>query len=264
MDTEWHSIDLETLREDMDVVYKNRSDILHNTAHIETLLEQIILRFFVKGEDDKTKRDIFLNQILKANWCTFAAKMKLVKYLYKDLWTSKEREKITQSIQKVIDIRNAFTHGELVIQSDGHANLTWFKDTNRSRNLDNEFIDEIEANIKDCLEIVEKIDYCLRETRSDDFTILVKRPFRNDSFPCKFWYVVKDGICHATQYRSKASVSGEVKSFDDFLDFVGKTVQYLKKPEVWKELSDAIKANANEGGYRHFVIGDNDKIADHY
>ena len=97
MDTEWHSINLEALKDDMKVVHKNRSDILHSTAHIETLLEHIVLRsFFQDEEENKTKRNIFLNQILKANWCTFAAKLKLVKYLYKDLWTGKERDNITK------------------------------------------------------------------------------------------------------------------------------------------------------------------------
>lgn len=263
MDTQEHAFNPVSLKEDMQVVFQNKSDILQSSLEIEHDLEQIVLRYFF-GQDleQKDKREIFLNQILNASWCTFAAKLKLVKYLIKDLWIPKERERLPNAILKIIDIRNAFTHGKITIQSDGIVILDWFKEKNLTRNIDDQYIDELEEQIKDCREAVDKVSHCLNPSKSAHYTLMVRRHFRNDSFPVKFWLSLEREGFHIIPNRGKG---GEVpvKSLDEFLNKVGETVKFLQDQGVWSNLSKEISKLSSEG-YRHFVIGPDNKLADHY
>lgn len=265
MDTEEHSIDIEKLNEGMSIVLENKSLILMTTFNIEYRLESIIGRYFFAGEDPSfaLKKETFLNQIIKSSWCTFAAKWKLVRHFCNEYLSGSEMEPINKLVYRAIDIRNAFAHGTITTQSDGFVTLSWFKEKPVHHVMDENYIDETEATLKDCIEALEKVDYVLNPKKSIDHTIIINRSYRNKSYPVKFWYSLAGNKTFVIPNRGNGAGSFKTNTLDECLDFIGSTVEQLQNPEAWKKVKSDIKLLATSNK-KHFIIGPANSIIDSY
>lgn len=265
MDTEEHSIDIEKLNEGMNIVFENKSLILMTTYNIEASLESIIVRYFFneKNAYNDFKRETFSNQVIKSNWCTFAAKWKLVSHFCSEYMSEKEIDPIKKLVYKAIDVRNAFVHGTITTQSDGFVTLSWFKEKPIHEVMDEKFIDETESTLKDCIEAIDKIDYILNPKKPGDYTIIIKRSYRNNSFPVKFWYTLGTNTTFVITNRNNGRGSSKTNSLDECLDFIGSTVEQLQNPEAWEKVKSDIKFLATSNK-KHFIIGPANSIIDSY
>ena len=135
----------------MEPVDKNRTTIIIAAQDIENLLESIVANYFFPPKEQNLKRGEFEGQILKSEWCSFSSKLRLVLYIIEELElkAGKEKNDFEQLLRKVMEYRNAFTHGD--ISTDGRkVKIKYFKGKPKEKFLDDSWLEEIEGRIKMC------------------------------------------------------------------------------------------------------------------
>jgi hypothetical protein len=87
---------------------------------IEELIVDIVSRTLL-GEV-KRHRGLVVSSILKSDWCSFAAKRKLLNLSIQEfaLLDGKKKTNLEQLLRKVSQYRNAFAHGSLIHNVDLH------------------------------------------------------------------------------------------------------------------------------------------------
>ena len=135
----------------MEPVDKNRTTIIIAAQDIENLLESIVANYFFPPKQKNLRRSEFEGQILKSEWCSFSSKIRLVLYIIEELELKKGKEKseFEQLLRKVMEYRNAFTHGD--ISTDGRkVKIKYFKGKPKEKFLEDSWLEEIEDRIKKC------------------------------------------------------------------------------------------------------------------
>jgi hypothetical protein len=88
--------------------------------------------------------------VLDSDWCSFAAKRRLINHIINELQLleGRERDAFDKLLSEVMSLRNAFTHSGL--SSDGERVwLSFFQATPRKHELTDEFLTHVETILRD-------------------------------------------------------------------------------------------------------------------
>lgn len=156
---EGDKIDPSKVRKLADDAQHNRLAVIEWALTVEKLLSKVIGHFFFGPSD--AKKATFDDMILNSDWCSFAAKRKLLNHIIhkENLLQGSEKQKFDDELREVISLRNAFAHGKLCSNGDA-VWLSYFEGTPRKRELTDQYLAEIESKLQSawnsCLALAEK------------------------------------------------------------------------------------------------------------
>ena len=110
---------------------------------IEEVVVEIVSRTLL--EEVRKHRALVIGSVLKSDWCSFAAKRKLLSLVIAEfkLLSGKPKTELEEQLRKVMQYRNAFAHGSLVHNVDVHE-LHYFEGTPRTVRLDDKYFEDLE------------------------------------------------------------------------------------------------------------------------
>jgi hypothetical protein len=123
---------------------RNRLKVIEGALSVERQLESVILHYCLGSSHEK--RAVFESLILNSDWCSFAAKRKLISHIINDqkLLTGSAKNDFDGLMKQVMSLRNAFTHGKL--SSDAtRVWLSFFEGTPRKQEVTDEYLTQVEA-----------------------------------------------------------------------------------------------------------------------
>jgi len=87
--------------------------------------------------------------VLGSDWCSFAAKRKLITHIINEqkLLEGLDKQEFDNLIRKVMSVRNAFAHGK-ISSDDKQVWLSFFEGTPRKVELTDEYLTEVETLIR--------------------------------------------------------------------------------------------------------------------
>jgi len=139
---------------------QNKLAVLEGALTVENWLSKMISHFFFSQNDDK--KVIFDEMVINSDWCSFAAKRKLLLYIInkEKLLHGSEKEKFDAELRKVMSLRNAFAHGKL--SSDGNAVwLSYFDGSPHKQELTDQYLTDVESRLQSawecCIELAQKM-----------------------------------------------------------------------------------------------------------
>src|SRR4030081_594862 len=96
---------------------RNKAKIIEGALTVEKELVTIISHYFFGTAHER--KPTFQSLVLDSDWCSFAAKRKLINHIINELRLLEGNEKadFDKLLSEVMSLRNAFTHGTL--SSDG-------------------------------------------------------------------------------------------------------------------------------------------------
>jgi len=118
-------------------IYKKRGEFISRSVDIEYLLCQSISDFFF--ENDLKRKDLFYQHIISQPFFMFNEKKKILQSImekYPDKFPAfdkKETKELFICINKIIDIRNAFAHGQINVNVNTRCATLYFFDSKRNR-----------------------------------------------------------------------------------------------------------------------------------
>jgi hypothetical protein len=123
---------------------RNRLKVIEGTLSVERELETVILHYFFG--DTHAKKDAFRAMILESDWCSFAAKRKLISHIIheQNLLEGRDKTDFEKLLKDVMSFRNAFTHGKLSSDSS-HVYLSYFEGTPRTQELTDAYLTRVET-----------------------------------------------------------------------------------------------------------------------
>ena len=142
----------EVIHKMMDPLDLNRSKIIIGAQSVEELLEFIISNHFFPPKIKNEKKTDFESQILTSEWCSFAAKLRLVLFIVesKGLLEKTQKNEFEKLVRKAMEYRNAFAHG--TFSTDGRkVKISYFKAKPVSKIIDDDWLTEIENNLSNCI-----------------------------------------------------------------------------------------------------------------
>jgi len=139
----------------------NRDKVLEGARTFERVLEDIILHYFMGNTHPK--RDLFKSLILDSDWCSFAAKRKLVTHIINtlDLLTGSDKPHFDKLMRDVMSFRNAFAHGKFLCR-ERRVYLSYFEGKPQEKELTDDYLTEVET----CLRTAHDKAAALREKLS--------------------------------------------------------------------------------------------------
>jgi hypothetical protein len=126
---------------------RNRLKVIEGALSVESLLESVILHYFLGDSHDK--REAFKALILDSDWCSFAAKRKLITHIINDqnLLEGRDKDAFDKLLRDVMSFRNAFTHGKL--SSDAtRVWLSYFESAPRKKELTDDYLARVETSLR--------------------------------------------------------------------------------------------------------------------
>ncbi len=126
---------------------RNRLKVIEGALSVENQLESIILQYFLGRSHEK--RAVFESLILNSDWCSFAAKRKLINHIINEekLLEGKDKNEFEELMKQVMSFRNAFTHGKLS-SDETRVWLSYFESTPREEELTNEYLTRVEVSLR--------------------------------------------------------------------------------------------------------------------
>ncbi|MBC7705348.1 MAG: hypothetical protein H7274_15560 [Rhodoferax sp.] len=124
-------------------IRKRAGRITSASAAIEELMVAIIAATLF--EEVVRRRELVVGSMLRSDWCSFAAKRKLLSIAIKEfkLISGPSKEELEKLLRGVSRYRNAFAHGRLVHNIDCHE-LHYFEGSPCVRRLDDTYFEELE------------------------------------------------------------------------------------------------------------------------
>ncbi len=128
----------------------NRLKVIEGALTVEYQLNAVILYYFFGASHEK--RDTFESIVLNSDWCSFAAKRKLIRHIINEqkLLEGQAKDEFDKLIGKVMSVRNAFTHGRLS-SDEKRVWLSYFEGTPRQQELTDEYLTEIEILLREAV-----------------------------------------------------------------------------------------------------------------
>jgi len=132
-------------------IRRNRHAIIEGGLSVESLLGDII-SFYFFGEVHPRK-EIFELMIVRANWCSYAEKVKLIKVIIENenLMEIEEKERFENELAQVSKWRDAFTHGSISVdvteENMGDISLSYFESKLIKELITDALLTEIENTI---------------------------------------------------------------------------------------------------------------------
>jgi hypothetical protein len=126
---------------------KNRLRVLEGALSAENQLNMVILHYFFGSSYER--RAVFESLVLNSDWCTFAAKRKLITHIINEqnFLNGREKGEFDKLMKDVMALRNAFAHGK-ISSDDKRAWLSFFEGTPRRVELTDEYLTEIETLLR--------------------------------------------------------------------------------------------------------------------
>jgi hypothetical protein len=123
---------------------RNRLKVIEGALTVENQLDAVILHYFFGASHER--RAAFESLVLNSDWCSFAAKRKLITHIINEqnLLAGNEKGEFDRLLKKVMAVRNAFAHGKLS-SDDKRVWLSFFEGTPRQVELTDEYLTEIET-----------------------------------------------------------------------------------------------------------------------
>lgn len=121
----------------------NRVRVLEASLVVESCLRDVIaIHFFGLKHDRKSE---FQSWILDSDWCSFAAKRKLINFIIneRELLEGSEKNKFDGLLSRVMKTRNAFAHGKF-IKEEERVYLKYFDQKEVSQELSDEYLRDIQ------------------------------------------------------------------------------------------------------------------------
>ena len=132
----------------VETAHQNRLSVIESALSVERTLEEVIIRYFLG--DSHNMVEAFESLILHTDWCSFAAKRRLVNHIIKDknLLGDRELKNFDELLGNVMSFRNAFTHGRIRGEAKGRVFLSYFKVSPKDVELTDEFLTHVETTLQ--------------------------------------------------------------------------------------------------------------------
>jgi len=136
----------------------NKARVLDSALTIENTLARILSHYFF-GPSHKRK-SVFEAMILNSDWCTLAAKRKLIKHMINEqqLLSGKEKEDFDRLLRRVMSLRNAFAHGTFSSDGKNTVWLSFFEGTPQKQQLTDEFLTGVEETLTQAYKLVDAME----------------------------------------------------------------------------------------------------------
>ncbi len=157
-----------TIEEDFDEAIEIRrasGRIISATSAIDQVIAEIIADTIF--QEVKEHRELVFGSVLGAEWCSLAAKRKLLKIAIENfnLLDGPQKSLLESSLMKVTQYRNAFAHGTLAHSGEAQE-LHYFEGTPRTAVLDDAYFETLEKIFLRTWEILDGIQNKLKATAS--------------------------------------------------------------------------------------------------
>jgi len=121
-----------------------RLQVIEGALSVEHQLDAVILHYFFGESHDR--RAAFASLVLSSDWCSFAAKRKLIAHIIneQELLKGSEKNEFDNLMRKVMTTRDAFAHGRLS-SDDKRVWLSYFAGIPQKQELTDEYLTEIET-----------------------------------------------------------------------------------------------------------------------
>ena len=131
----------------------NRLQVIEGALTVENQLNGVILHYFFGTSHER--RVAFESLVLNSDWCSFAAKRKLITHIINEgnLLEGRDKSDFDKLMRDVMSVRNAFAHGNLS-SNEKQAWLSFFEGRPRKEELTDEYLTNIEGMLRVALEDV--------------------------------------------------------------------------------------------------------------
>jgi hypothetical protein len=129
----------------------NRLKVIQGALSVESQLDTLIVHYFFGSAHER--RAPFESLVLNSEWCSFAAKRKLIAHIISEqnLLEGREKNEFDKLIRDVMSVRNAFAHGKF-LSDEKRVWLSFFEGTPREKELTEEYLAEIETLLRAAFE----------------------------------------------------------------------------------------------------------------
>lgn len=148
---------------------RNGGKVLYATTSIEQQLEEILLYYFMGPFiEHSDKRVMFEKEILQSSALSYSAKKELVSKLINnhELLTGKKKNKLQESLKKIMKWRNAFAHGKVQHDNLKGCFIKYYSGAPKTLTLTDEFWGGVESCFKDCSELLKETYNNLEEEKN--------------------------------------------------------------------------------------------------
>ena len=138
----------------------NRLQVIEGALTVENQLNGVILHYFFGASHER--RAAFESLVLNSDWCSFAAKRKLITHIINEqnLLEGRDKSDFDKLMKDVMSVRNAFAHGKLSSDEE-RAWLAFFEGRSREEELTDEYLSNVENMLRvaffKTLELAQKI-----------------------------------------------------------------------------------------------------------
>lgn len=154
--------------ENLKAARENGGGILWSTVCLEKIMENILLCYFMGPfKEACDKRDLFNNELLQASFLQLSAKKHLISKVASKFYSfkGKEREKLDGHLKSIIQWRNAFAHGSLVLNGTEGVILKYYSGAPKEEVLSDSFWNTVESVFKSCDELLKKLETLVKEAK---------------------------------------------------------------------------------------------------
>jgi len=148
---------------------RNRLKVIEGALTIENQLETIIQHYFFGTSHEK--RAVFKSIVLDSDWCSFAAKRKLITYIIdeQNLLEGRAKNDFDKLMRDVMSIRNAFAHGKFS-SDDKRVWLSYFEGKPRNKELTDDYLTEVETFLRRGFDSVFQLSVKIGATKPTEST----------------------------------------------------------------------------------------------
>jgi hypothetical protein len=140
--------------EEMAVIEQNGSEILSATIMLEDrMIEAVSKILFGISTQNNKYREFFMNEIMGSSDFSYAFKRRVFTRLLERLQILdlNQIKKLKAGLNKLMEWRNAFAHGKVIHEYNGGFVLQYYSGEQKEVILDDEFFENIESTIRECL-----------------------------------------------------------------------------------------------------------------
>jgi hypothetical protein len=124
----------------------NRLNVIQGALSVENQLDAVIAHYFFGSSHERRAAE---SLVLNSDWCSFAAKCKLIAHISSEqnLLEGREKSEFDKLLRDVMSVRNAFAHGKFC-SDEKRLSLSFFEGTPRDKELTDEYLAEIETLLR--------------------------------------------------------------------------------------------------------------------
>jgi hypothetical protein len=142
--------------DDAAVIEKNGSELITATVMLEDrMIEAVSALMFGKGPSREVPRQFFIDEIMGTSDFSFAFKRRVFTRLLErtEKLDSASIKALKAGLNNVMEWRNAFAHGKVVLEFTGGFVLQYYSGGMKELALDDAFFEKVESTVRSCLYI---------------------------------------------------------------------------------------------------------------